>query len=181
MPFLVRWPGVVEPGSSSRSIVHFADVLPTALDLFGADATGFDGTSLLPLLSNQAPLEREHIVAQLDSNLRGELPIRALRTERFKYILNLRPGETFESNDLDSSRTWPSWKRAASESEAIAQRVECLLHRPLEELYDLREDPHELRNLAHASAHVATRDKLRATLRDWMKSSADPRLEDWPF
>ena len=138
-------------------------------------------SSVVSTLAGDDSLERDHFVAQLDSNLRGELPIRALRTERYKYIVNFRPGETFESNDLDSSRTWPSWKRAASESEAVAQRVERLLHRPLEELYDLRNDPHELENLANSNAHATTRDELRATLHDWMTTNGDPRLADWPF
>jgi len=184
MPFVVRWPGVVAPGSSEAELVHFADVLPTALDVFGAPpgaADELDGRSLLPLLAGRERFGRTSFVAQLDSNLRGELPIRALRTRGFKYIVNLRPNATFESNDLAGSLTWPSWLRAARDSADVAARVDHLLHRPLEELYDLRADPHELDDRASDPDLRATKEALRAELFAWMTSTGDPRRAEWPF
>jgi arylsulfatase A-like enzyme len=40
-------------------------------------------------------------------------------------------------------------------------------------LYDLREDPYELKNLAHEPAQSAVRDVLQAKLADWMKRTGD--------
>lgn len=181
MPLVARWPGVVPPGTVEGELVTFADVLPTALDAFGGDPSGLDGRSLLPLLAGTQRFEREQVVFQLDSNLRGELPIRALRTRRYKYVVNFRPGETFASNDLDGSLTWPSWLEAAAESTAVAARVERLLHRPPEELYDLSPDPHELDDRAGDPELAATKLELRGELRGWMELHGDPRLGEWPF
>jgi arylsulfatase A-like enzyme len=46
--------------------------------------------------------------------------------------------------------------------------------RPAEELYDLRADPHELKNHAADPAHAETLRKLRAELDAWMKEQGDP-------
>ncbi len=50
-----------------------------------------------------------------------------------------------------------------------------------EELYDLCNDPDELRNLADDPAHAATRDTLLARLDDWMSRHDDTAFEEsWP-
>ena len=54
--------------------------------------------------------------------------------------------------------------------------VEAFVHRPLEELYDLERDPHELKNLAADPAHRDTLDNLRARLKEWQTQTRDPWL-----
>jgi hypothetical protein len=48
--------------------------------------------------------------------------------------------------------------------------------RPLEELYDLRRDPHQINNLAADPAYAATREKLWTQLRSHLEQTGDPRL-----
>jgi uncharacterized sulfatase len=43
-----------------------------------------------------------------------------------------------------------------------------------DELYDLEQDPHELRNLIGSPAHAALRDGLHDRLIDWMNRTRDP-------
>ena len=52
VPFIVRWPGVVNPGSSCDTPTIHVDVFPTLLEITGAPAPRqrLDGTSLVPLL-----------------------------------------------------------------------------------------------------------------------------------
>jgi arylsulfatase A len=53
VPFVVRWPGVVKPGSICRQLVQQADLLATLADVFGArlpENAGEDSVSFLPLL-----------------------------------------------------------------------------------------------------------------------------------
>ncbi len=53
VPLLVRWPGVVKPGTTNDTPVHVVDWMPTLLEVAGATPpTGhqMDGLSLLPLL-----------------------------------------------------------------------------------------------------------------------------------
>jgi uncharacterized sulfatase len=55
--------------------------------------------------------------------------------------------------------------------------VKKLQHRPAEELYDLRKDPHELNNLADNSARQKVLASLRKKLDAWMKQQGDLGME----
>ena len=60
-PLIVRWPGVVQPGSVVTEPVSSVDFFPTVMEILGSDAPDrpVDGVSLLPLLNGQEGLERE--------------------------------------------------------------------------------------------------------------------------
>jgi N-sulfoglucosamine sulfohydrolase len=45
--------------------------------------------------------------------------------------------------------------------------------RPDEELYDIRNDPYEINNLAASPKHSKTLKKMRATLDKWIKDTCD--------
>ena len=58
MPFLVRWPGVVEPGSISDQTICFTDLLATMAEMTGTEldaADGPDSVSFLTVLRGQQP------------------------------------------------------------------------------------------------------------------------------
>ena len=50
--------------------------------------------------------------------------------------------------------------------------------RPAEELYDLRNDPHQLRNVARDARHATALGGLRQRLERVMATSGDPLLTD---
>lgn len=54
VPFIVRWPGHIEPGSSTDHISAFWDFFPTVADILGKDnIEGTDGISYLPVLTGK--------------------------------------------------------------------------------------------------------------------------------
>lgn len=58
MPFLVRWPGVVKPGSVQGALAINPDFAPTFLDAAGSRVPDdMQGRSLLPLLKGQRPAD----------------------------------------------------------------------------------------------------------------------------
>ena len=58
-PFIARWPGKIEPGTTSELLTTFADFLPTAADAIGAPApSGTDGISILPTLLGEQQTKR---------------------------------------------------------------------------------------------------------------------------
>jgi arylsulfatase A-like enzyme len=64
VPLVIRWPGQIEAGSLCSEPVISMDFFPTILEVAGLDlAPSFplDGESLLPLLRQTGPLEREAI------------------------------------------------------------------------------------------------------------------------
>ena len=53
-PFIARWPGKIQPGTTSELLTTFADFLPTVADVIGAPAPSVtDGISILPALLGQ--------------------------------------------------------------------------------------------------------------------------------
>ncbi len=58
MPFLVRWPGVVKPGSVNEDIVLNVDFAPTILAAAGEAVPGdMQGRSVVPLLGGRRPAD----------------------------------------------------------------------------------------------------------------------------
>jgi hypothetical protein len=50
--------------------------------------------------------------------------------------------------------------------------------RPREELYDLKADPHQSKNVAGEARYAATRAQLESRLMNELKRTGDPRLID---
>ena len=90
MPLVVRWPGVVAPGSSTGAMVLNVDFAPTLLALAGqASPAAIQGRSALPILQGQTPADwrtamyyRYYHYPQ-DHRVRPHVGI---RTERSKLI-----------------------------------------------------------------------------------------------
>ncbi|MEX2368787.1 MAG: arylsulfatase [Candidatus Paceibacterota bacterium] len=58
MPFIVRWPGVVKPGSVTKQTISFTDLLATFADITNTDLpenVGEDSFSILPVLTGSQP------------------------------------------------------------------------------------------------------------------------------
>jgi len=83
IPFVVRWPGVVKPGTICDQLVHQADLLATFADCLGVelpDTAGEDSVTLLPLLTGSTEPVRETAVS---CSIKG---VPAVRMGSWKYI-----------------------------------------------------------------------------------------------
>jgi arylsulfatase A-like enzyme len=57
-PLVVRWPGVVKPGSTNRDLVSLLDIAPTFLEVAGVPVPAdVQGKSLMPVLKGQTPAD----------------------------------------------------------------------------------------------------------------------------
>ena len=138
VPFVVRWPGVVEPGSETPATVVHTDLYATLADIVGAapgpDAAE-DSVSLLPMLRGE-PATRGVAVVHHSSG-----GMFAVRDGRWKLVLGngsggrqaprgepfARPYQLFDlSRDPGEARevaarnprSWNGWKRRSSASAA---------------------------------------------------------------
>lgn len=148
VPFLVRWPGVVSPGSTSGAPVSTIDILPTLAAAAGVESpAGIDGKSLLPILmeedgvsSREAWFDTYDMIYLGDD---GEKPhMRMIRTSDWKLILYFDEA----GNPLDDGTR--------------------------HELFSLQRDPREIENRYDDPAAEDIRRSLESRLRDWMKSSS---------
>jgi len=89
VPFIIRWPGTVQAGSSSSQLVHQADLLATLADILEVSLppyAGEDSYSLVPLLKGDDNPVREHAVS---ASISG---IPSLRLGPWKLILTRGSG-----------------------------------------------------------------------------------------
>ncbi len=177
VPLLIRRPGA-KAGVTKR-LVTFVDFAPTALSLAGIAAPGYmQGQAFL---GAHAKAERRVAFAARD---RVDEEIEMSRTAfdgRWQYIRNYLPHRPVLQHGA-YSEVADVWKALrAAEEERGAQPAERQLlakTKAPEELYDLRTDPLQLRNLAGRPEGRAAQRSLGAAMRDWMLRIGDRGL--WP-
>jgi len=76
MPFIIRWPGVVEPGTRFQEMIQNIDYAPTFMDMAGGDAPdGLHGYSLVPILCGETPSDwRESVYYRYFSEISHNVP-----------------------------------------------------------------------------------------------------------
>lgn len=176
---LIRWPGKVKPGSESGAICQYEDILPTLIAAAGGKpVTGLDGKSFLPVLKGDQSRHREYAYGIHNNFPEGPpYPIRSIRTDRYKLILNLSPElryhNKFMMDTLKVKNYWATWLRQSETSERAKELTERIMIRPAVEFYDLEKDPYELNNLAGEKKYASTRMQLESKLTSWMKEQGD--------
>jgi uncharacterized sulfatase len=173
------WPGQIAPGTRTAAMVSWIDILPTLVELAGgAPPAEIDGRSFTAVLRGQRREHRDCIFTTHSGDGRNNIyPIRSVRTADWKYIRNLHP-EFYYTTHIDFERRdnlryFESWVEQAQADPAAAAVLRRYHERPAEELYDLRADPDERRNLAADPQHARRLAGLRAELDAWMKSQGD--------
>jgi arylsulfatase A-like enzyme len=69
-PMIVRWPGVVAPGSQTDLLSAFYDVMPTLCDIAGAPIPDHtDGISFLPTLKGQEQQEHDFLYWEFNESI----------------------------------------------------------------------------------------------------------------
>ena len=92
MPFLIRWPGVINPGVESKALIQNIDYAPTFLEWAGADIPAeIQGRSLVSLFENQGQPSaawRDAIYyAYYENAAVHNVPVHdGVRTERYKAM-----------------------------------------------------------------------------------------------
>jgi N-sulfoglucosamine sulfohydrolase len=184
VPFLAAWPGVIRPASHADAMISLTDLLPTMIEVAGGKAPAdLDGKSFADVLRGKKTSHRDRIFATHSRD--GDMnvyPIRAVRTRDWAYIRNLDPKATHTTHidkamNADGLIYWSSWVEKAKSDPAAARIVERYAKRPAEELYDLKNDPLQLRNVATDPANGDRLTQLRAQLDAWMIQQADEGLK----
>jgi len=150
VPWIVRWPGEVEPGVSDVP-VHHVDLLPTFLAIAGAEPAAdreLDGVDLSGLLRG------------------GEAPAARLLHWHFPCYLQGR------SDRFERFRTTPGGSLRSGRWKLIEYFHPGSAEAPRLELYDLGADPLEARDLAAEDPERAA--ALHKELRAWREEVGAP-------
>jgi arylsulfatase A-like enzyme len=204
MPLAIRWgKGIRNPGRTLDDFVSFTDFAPTFLEAAGVRIPGvMTGKSMLPLFENSGEgiVDAEHRGFVLHGKERhvpaqeghmGGYPVRALRTHDYLYIRNFEP-------DRWPSGT-PNYREAAvpycwlgdcdngpTKTYMVEHQYVDSLHRhlydlafakrPAEELYDCKNDPGQLVNLAGDPEYGEIRERMASMLMKELERTGDPRV-----
>lgn len=180
--FVARWPGKIKPGSVSDAMIEYVDILPTFIDVAGGDRVSvLEGKSFLPVLLGQRNHHKDYAFALQTtrgiSNGSEHYGVRSIRSDRYKYLINLTPETRFQNNLTEDkggwTAFWKTWVEAAKTDAFAKETVDRYQWRPAEELYDLENDPYEFNNLAGQEKFKTLQNDLRRLLLDWMDQQGD--------
>jgi len=164
---IISSPDLIKKGVVNDDLLNNIDLMPTLLELAGVrSADELDGRSFASLLSQDSKPEkvREEFFAEMTWHDKYH-PIRGIRTEKFKYILNLEDGpKIYMPLDIHKSLS----------GEEVQE--EYYVPNEPEELYDLDKDPLEENNIINNSEYKEVAQNLRQKVKVWMEESNDPLL-----
>lgn len=183
VPMVVRYPGRVKAGLRDKiNMVSAVDIAPTILELAGLDLPKtMSGRSFVPLLKQQPQDERDYVVGYYYRNLRQikMYPEFTIHMRDWVYIYNPWVDGTTEVHNSDYTNS-PSilamWK-AAETSASIKKRSDFHKYRIIEELYNVRQDPHSYINLANDPEFGERLSSMRKLLLGWMEETDHPAAE----
>lgn len=142
MPFIVRWPGVVEEGTVSNQTISFTDLMATFADVVNTDIpqnAGEDSFSLFPILVGEHSGEESIRPPVVSVSSRG---VRSIQDGQWKLIESLGSGGFTDPVTIEPGPDGPEGQ-----------------------LYNLEEDPEEIKNLWNE--HPGIVERLKKTLADF--------------
>jgi arylsulfatase A-like enzyme len=196
VPLAIRWGKRLDAGRVVDAFVNVGDLGPTFLELAGLKPpSAMNMRSIRRLLLGEteaATRDAVFIERERHANVRqGDTgyPIRAVRTRHYLYIRNLRPhrwpagdpdvfflhGRPF--GDVDTTRVKDFLLEHQNDSKYSKYVASIFGKRPAEELYDLRNDPNQLENVALREEYADILKQHRTRVDDWMRQTSDPRID----
>ena len=182
VPFMVRFPGEyaatapAKPGGTTDRLISFVDLAPTVLSLAGIEAPPM--MQGVAFLGPRAGEPRTHVYGFRDRMDERYDMLRSVYDGRFRYIRNYRPEQPWFHHQyigyMYEMPTMRDWERLSREGRLNGPTALFMADsKPTEELYDVKADPWEIRNLAESAEHRETLRELRAEHERWRKQILD--------
>ncbi len=203
IPLVMRWGRRAGGGRRVDDLVSHCDLAPTILEATGLRVPGeMTGTSLMLHIdsrqSGQIDPLRDAVVYGIERHLPGSrpdgagYPSRAIRTAEYLYIRNYTPDRNPVGDhpgiswpDDDPVNGYGDTDGGRSKSAIFGRRTEDPIRfeaafglRPAEELYQISDDPYQMKNLAGDIAFDAVRQSLGQRLATYLRDTRDPRVLD---
>jgi len=131
MPFIIRWPGVIKPGSKPEAMIQNIDYAPTFLDAAGlVPPREMQGRSMVPVLAGKTPKDwRQSVYYHYYAHGKHNVPRHdGVRTGRYKLI-NMYTDDHWEMFDLKNDPNEVKNIHSDPEYKAVRQKLEQELNR----------------------------------------------------
>ena len=171
IPLIMFQPGTaLQGGKVYHQLMSNVDFLPTLLVLLGigipANLQGCSFNEVIKGTATKSP--RGEIFAQRTSHALRDNTSRAIRTDRYKLIRYFEPGRVVKF-PIDAVP-----QRVAEHTERPKRKPG---QRPVVQLFDLKDDPHERNDLAALPEYTEMVKDLSNRLWLWMEQVGDPILK----
>ena len=175
-------------GQSTEAMVSLTDIVPTVLDwfdlpfpnytLFGPNPVTLQGQSMLPLLEKEPSTGWDKVYASHNLHeITMYYPMRLIRTHDYKLIHNLNFKMPFMiDQDFYVSPTFQDLLNRTVEGQPTHwyKTLDDYYYREQWELYHLKQDPKEMKNLASDPAYKNVLEELMTLLMTWQRDTNDP-------
>ena len=163
VPMIIRWPKGINPGQRCEELVQNIDLAPTFFELGQAkrpESYRIDGKSLTPLFENGKSQDwRDHLYLEMGA-------ARASVTKDWSYIAVRHTQQQIAAIKQTSLQNLP---KAMSYIGRLGIGVRGADHPGFfqeDQLYNLKNDPTEMENLAYDSKHVNHLERMRSYLKE---------------
>jgi len=181
VPLIVKFPNSEKRGIVRTDLVKQIDLLPSSLAYTGIPIPeNIQGVDIFAdKYKNQ-----DFVVSTRDRCDETTEIIRSLRTSEFRYIRNFlsyRPHA--QRNQYKDGKKISNHMRELFKSGELNELQSRFYQptRPVEELYDVVNDPFQINNLANNIKYKRQLEKLRVQLYKWMEDTNDPGLIPEPI
>jgi uncharacterized sulfatase len=186
VPMAAMWPRKISAGRVVDDLVSFIDLAPTFLEAADlAPQASMSGRSLMNLLLSKQngridPSRQSIYLGQeRSSHVRYDnlgYPMRAIRTEKYLYIMNLKPDRWPVGDPAYVLRS----KLGTADMEILLKDLPAdARKRPAEQLFDISRDPECLRDLAQHATYRQIRMDLRGQLTETLTVQGDPHFHGY--
>lgn len=171
VPILVKWPAKVKPGQVRNDMVSTIDISKTILDVAGVTPPHpLQGMNLL----DGSTKERKFIFAARDKMDGTHDAMRTIRSKEFKLIHNLMPERAYCQFNRYKETSYPVLALLNVlniKGELPPEQAAFMASsKPEFELYDIKNDPYELHNLADNPDFKKVKDEMLAELNNWREN-----------
>jgi N-sulfoglucosamine sulfohydrolase len=187
-PLIIEWPSKIKQGrKDNESIISTIDIVPTILDAIHVPPLhGIEGKSFYDVINGK---RKKHIreysfTAHTYTNQSDEanyFPMRSIIDKKYCYIWNLYPMVSDKKYQKETIYLDFLEEYLDGSQPSVTSKINTLMQKPIEEFYDLTNDPGCWNNLASNPAYFQLIDKYRYLLKKEMKETKDPEGFKYPF
>jgi len=202
LPCIIKNAKGAQKGAVREQSITWADLTPTLLDLGGAlqpaqkyiadlfakrsnggrnpmFVDGFHGSSLVDILQGEPVVDNEAFLSHTFHEITMYYPMKSVISGDYKLIWNVAHQLPYpHASDLWKSATWQATLKSADQLYG-KRTVDAYSFRDQFELYNLKNDPDEVTNLANDKNSWEILENMKAKLKSFQTKTNDPWKSKW--